>query len=51
MATRLPFVPDDENVFDPEDIAAISMALEDVCKTLNLNGDSSARETLGCAHH
>jgi hypothetical protein len=46
MPTILPFVPDDENVFDPKDLAAMSMALDEVCKTLNLDGDSSARETV-----
>jgi hypothetical protein len=46
MATILPFLRPGENVFDPKDVAAMSTALEDVCKVLNLNGDSSARETV-----
>ena len=46
MASILPFLRTDKNVFDPKDVAAMSMALEDVCKVLNLNGDSSARETV-----
>jgi len=36
MATTLPFVKD--GVFDHEDITGMSMALDDVCKTLNLKG-------------
>jgi hypothetical protein len=46
VATILSFVRPGENVFEPKDIAAMSMALDDVCKTLNLNNDSSARETV-----
>ena len=46
MATILPFLRTGENVFDPKDLTAMSTALEDVCKVLNLNGDSSARETV-----
>ena len=44
MATILPFVKD--GVFDHEDITAMSMALDDVCKTLNLRDDNSAREVI-----
>lgn len=32
--------------FDPKDIRAMSMALSDVCKTLNINGDVRAREVI-----
>jgi hypothetical protein len=46
MATILPFLRTGENVFDPKDIAAMSTALEAVCETLKLNGDSSARQTV-----
>jgi hypothetical protein len=46
MATILPFLRPGENVFDPKDVAVMSTAFEDVCKVLNLNGDSSARETV-----
>ena len=35
MATILPFLNDD-NVFNPEDIQAMSMALDEVCKSLRL---------------
>ena len=44
MATILPFVKD--GVFDPKDITAMSTALDDVCKILNLRDDSSAREVI-----
>jgi hypothetical protein len=44
MATILPFVKD--GVFDHEDITAMSMALDDVCKMLNLRDDNSAREVI-----
>jgi hypothetical protein len=43
MATIIPFL---RNVFDPKDITAISMALDDVCKSLNLREDSAAEEVL-----
>jgi hypothetical protein len=44
MATILPFVKD--GVFDQKDITAMSVALDDVCKMLNLRDDSSAREVI-----
>ena len=44
MATILPFVKD--GVFDDKDITAMSMALDDVCKMLNLRDDNSAREVI-----
>ena len=44
MATILPFVRD--GVFDDKDITAMSAALDDVCKILNLRDDSSAREVI-----
>jgi hypothetical protein len=31
-------------VFEPNDIKAMSMALDDVCKALNLDGDRKAKE-------
>ncbi len=45
MATIIPFLKD--GAFEPNDIAAMSMALDDVCKTLNL-GDRQhpAREVI-----
>ena len=44
MATILPFVKD--GVFDQKDITTMSMALDDVCKILNLRDGSSAREVI-----
>jgi hypothetical protein len=44
MATILPFVKD--GVFDQKDIAAMSTALDEVCKMLNLRDDSSAKEVI-----
>ena len=46
MATILPFMRDRDGVFDPKDITAMSMALDDVCKTLKLKDDSVAREVM-----
>jgi predicted Holliday junction resolvase-like endonuclease len=44
MATILPFLKD--GVFDPKDITAMSTALDDVCKELDLRDDSAAREVI-----
>jgi hypothetical protein len=44
MATILPFVKD--GVFDQKDITTMSMALDDVCKILNLQDDNSAKEVI-----
>jgi len=45
MATIIPFLKD--SVFDPKDITAMSMALDDVCKALHLlDDDSLAREAM-----
>lgn len=46
MGTILSFLHASEGAFDPKDVAAMSAALDDVCKTLNLEDDSSARETV-----
>jgi hypothetical protein len=43
MATILPFMRD--AVFDPKDIKAMSMALDDICTSLNIH-DGPAREVL-----
>jgi len=32
--------------FEPQDIEAMSMALDDVCKTLKLDSDAKAKEML-----
>jgi hypothetical protein len=44
MTTIVPFLRD--GVFDPDDIEAMSMALDDVCKTLNLSDDAKAEREL-----
>lgn len=42
MATIIPFLKDG-NVFDPKDVKAMSMALDDVCRSLRLR-EGPARE-------
>jgi hypothetical protein len=43
--TIVPYLGD--GAFDPDDIKAMSMALDDVCKTLNLTyGASAARQVI-----
>ena len=37
---------EDEAVFEPDDIDAMSMALDDVCEVLKLNGSAKAKETV-----
>jgi hypothetical protein len=44
MAAIVPYLKD--AAFEPADIAAMSEALDDVCKTLNINGDVPAREVI-----
>jgi hypothetical protein len=34
------------NAFQPNDVKAMSMALDDVCKELKLDGDETAKETV-----
>jgi hypothetical protein len=46
MATILPFIRGSDGVFDPEDIMAMSMALDDICKELNLRENGSAKEVI-----
>jgi hypothetical protein len=45
MVAIIPFLKD-EFVFEPADIKAMSMAFDDVCKSLDLNGDKRARGTV-----
>jgi hypothetical protein len=45
MPAILPFLKD-QSVFDPEATHAMSVAFEDVCRALKLNGDARARETV-----
>jgi hypothetical protein len=44
VATIIPLLRD--NVFEPDQIKAMSMALDAVCEKLKLQGDSSAREVI-----
>jgi hypothetical protein len=44
MATILRYLQYD--AFQPHDVKAMSMALDDVCKELRLEGDASAKETV-----
>jgi hypothetical protein len=44
MATIIPFLRDD--AFDPEALRAMSMALDAVCRTLQVDGDQHAREVV-----
>lgn len=46
MTTILPFLRGTQNVFDPKDIRAMSMALDDVCKSLHLPDGSSDKEVV-----
>jgi hypothetical protein len=46
MAAIHPFLRRDDGVFDPKDITAMSMALDDICKELNLRDDCAAREII-----
>jgi hypothetical protein len=36
----------DSAAFDQQDIRAMSMALDDVCKALRINGDKTAKEVV-----
>jgi hypothetical protein len=44
MATIIPFLRD--HAFDPDALRAMSTALEEVCRTLQVNGDQRAREIM-----
>jgi hypothetical protein len=44
MATILPYIQDD--AFQPDDVKAMSMALDDLCKELKLDGNANAKETI-----
>lgn len=46
MATIQPFLREPDSVFDPKDITSMSMALDDLCKVLNLRDGSSAKEVI-----
>jgi hypothetical protein len=44
MAAIIPFLQDD--AFDPDALQAMSVALEEVCRELQVNGDQRAREAV-----
>ncbi|WP_440641161.1 hypothetical protein ACSHT2_08430 [Bradyrhizobium sp. PUT101] len=44
MGVILPFVS--AGAFEPNDIEAMSLACEEVCNYLHINGDARARETI-----
>jgi hypothetical protein len=44
MGATLPFLL--AGAFEPNDIRAMSLAYEDICATLHINGDSMARDTI-----
>ena len=46
MAAILPFIRGSDGVFDPKDITAMSMALDHICRELNLRENSPAREVI-----
>jgi hypothetical protein len=50
MATILPFLRDGvffrDSVFEPHDIKAMSLALDDVCEVLKLQDDCPAKEVM-----
>jgi hypothetical protein len=48
MATIIPSSQDD--AFDPDALRAMSIALEEVCRTLQVDGDQRAREVNGRPH-
>ena len=46
MATIIPFLRAHKESYDPNDITAMSGALDEVCVALNVNADATARETI-----
>jgi hypothetical protein len=44
VASIIPFLQDD--AFDPDALRAMATALDEVCRTLRLNGDQRAREIM-----
>jgi hypothetical protein len=44
MAAILPYLQ--ENAFQPDDVKGMSMALDDLCKELKLDGNANAKETV-----
>lgn len=47
MSAIVPFLKTEEGAFEPKDIQAMSMALDDICEALNLtNGQGVEREVI-----
>ena len=46
MQTIIPFLSEQEASFGQKDITAMAMALDDVCKSLNVGDSKTARETI-----
>ena len=44
MGAIVPFLKSNKAVFGPQDVLAMSTALDDVCTTLHLDGQTSAKE-------
>ena len=44
MGANLPFLA--AGVFEPDDLEAMSLAHEEVCHALHINGDAGARQTI-----
>jgi hypothetical protein len=44
MSAIVPFLKSDEAVFGPQDVRAMSIALDDICKTLKLDRQATAKE-------
>jgi hypothetical protein len=45
MAAIIPFL-NKNSAFEPDDVTAMSMALDEVCQELKINGDAAAREVI-----
>jgi hypothetical protein len=46
METIRPFLEGETTFFEPSDISAMSLALDDVCKALGLDGNAKAKEVV-----
>jgi hypothetical protein len=46
MGTIVEFLHDGTAAFNPQDIRVMSMALDDVCKALKIDNDTTAREVV-----
>jgi hypothetical protein len=46
VSASLPFSQEDDAVFGPEVTNALAAAVDEICRTLNINGDAHAREVI-----